>query len=444
MSIRLLDMTTTVGTPAKKDGLGSDYEFFPERVVFDEHDEKAGGKVVRSFKKQDLERIVRKCNALAAQGDLCPLTIGHTIPGETVKETDQPEIVGYAKDFKVCYHRVKKKHVIVSNWYIKKDRVAEARKYPRVSVELWPAEDRFDPIALLRRTPELELGQWTYGKNRAGKQVIRYAMEMCNMPEEPVDGEHKALMQDEEHAKKVHHFMKHVFTHPHVQHFMKHYGKADGAGPDPTATPDAAAPSPTDISEAELAGEIEGELEEKEAEKHAAMLSGTNGAVPEQHGKKTPKPDNKKGTTTPSQDAELIRYRKLEADRYAKLEAEMKTLREDNLKVKEQERYAKARQKVTQLVAEGYQLNADKEVLRFSKMTDEQMTEWESEIRVNYRQDPSGVPMLPVLQTEVDLPEMVDTSVKRYSKELVNRAAAYAPAHGISFDEAVELLSKKK
>lgn len=145
-------------------------------AVFDEHaDRDKGGKVVRKFTREDLEEIARRTNARDARGQPCPLTLGHT--RDEAPEPEQPEIVGYARNFRVRYDDRLGRHTIRADYYLRKDRASEARGYPRTSVELWPTDKFFDPIALIRRTPRRDLGQWTYGRSRgATAPPIRYAM----------------------------------------------------------------------------------------------------------------------------------------------------------------------------------------------------------------------------------------------------------------------------
>lgn len=235
-------------------------------------------KRVKHFDKKTLEEIARNCNARDKTGTLAPLTRGHTIPDEN-DESKQPEIMGYAKDWRVRFDPRLKKWVIAANYYLRADHEKDARTYPRTSVELWPGDDIIDPIALLRRTPQRDLGQWTYGKDnssgaagfsawrysRAGRPVFRYAMETKPMadPWEDDDGEdmggadgapfgESSEMPGEEPTAEQ--FAKHCLSHP----YAKKYGMADGglpggAGPgsedealtgDPTAPPSATTPMP--------------------------------------------------------------------------------------------------------------------------------------------------------------------------------------------------------
>lgn len=149
-------------------------------TVFDEHfrpeKTRGDGKKVpaRDFKKADLEAICKNCNERDAKGLHAAVTIGHTTDAED--ETEQPEIVGYDRNFRVEYDERLKKHVIKSDRFLRRERVAEAEKYPRTSVEHWMNQDFFDPIALVRRTPKCDIPQWHYARRR-GSEISRYTME---------------------------------------------------------------------------------------------------------------------------------------------------------------------------------------------------------------------------------------------------------------------------
>lgn len=153
------------------------WEIHEDLNVFAEHSRSVKGKDGRAktvkFTKSDLEEIVRNGNERDRIGQPCPLTLGHT--DDDGPETRQPPIVGYARKFKLAYDRSLKRWVIRAHYYLRRDRAAEAREYPRTSVEVWANQKFFDPIALLKRTPQLDLGQWTY--SRGNDLKLRYSMD---------------------------------------------------------------------------------------------------------------------------------------------------------------------------------------------------------------------------------------------------------------------------
>lgn len=167
--------------------------------VFDEHSETyyvdgdgrpclkgdpGAKKVVRKFGRKELEQIAARCNARDQKGSLSPLTFGHTKPAvenadgstEPADERKQPKPRGYAATWKVVFDPEEKKHLLKTDFHISRSEYPEAKTYPRVSVELWPKQGVIDPIALLRRTPQRDLGQWTYAA-ASGEAVLRYSME---------------------------------------------------------------------------------------------------------------------------------------------------------------------------------------------------------------------------------------------------------------------------
>lgn len=242
------------------------YVRLPARDVFDAHIERnKAGDIVRSFRKADLEEIAANCNERSGQGSLCPLTRGHTDPDEK-DESKQPPIMGYAKDYRVEFSKSLNRWVIRADFYIRKDRYEVAKEYPRVSVELWPGSDDrfFDPIALLKRTPQRSLGQWIYAKPPgAAGRVVRYSMadksgggtmndeDVMPPEDETPDLPPEGGEAEPSHEEKAEQFMKHIFSHPDAQHFCKHYAMPaeEPSGedlppeePSPEAPPDAAAP----------------------------------------------------------------------------------------------------------------------------------------------------------------------------------------------------------
>lgn len=356
------------------------YKLVPQVRVFDEHaevyyvnadgepcgkDEPGAKKKVRKFGRNELKEIARRCNRRDLTGSLAPLTFGHTVSGQP--EEKQPRPRGYATNYSVGYDGDLKRHVLKADFYVRKKDYAEATTYPRVSIELWPDHGVIDPIALLRRTPQRDLGQWHY--DRAGRSVLRYQMESPmakpnryaedeelfsddgagdappELPEGPdADGADGEPDGDEEAHER---YMRHCASHPDrdaAHRYQKaKYGMAeempgegmDGDMPDPTDSPDADMPLKN------------------------AMPSATNSGL------------GKYG-----RDAAAVRY--------ARLEQEVGKLRKEANE-------AKAAAIVTQLVAEGYMIDADEEVLAFAKLGEPERKKREGWIRKNGRKAPTGV-----------------------------------------------------
>lgn len=258
-------MSTATSTPDA-------YTVWPGRVVFDLHDEHdPSGRLLRRFDEPALREIASRCAARDARGAWCPLTIGHTVPG--APETHQPESVGYARNWRVGPDPVTGRPALLADFHIRQDRLAEAQTYARVSVELWPKDLIIDPVALLRRTPRLDVPQWVYGREGQSlskeqgnspqegspqweyrltgdnRPVLRYSRE-STMPVPAVPGPMNAMPSPggmgappppggggDDMAGKLEQYMRHCASHPHARALQDHYGKAEGAGGLPGAPP---------------------------------------------------------------------------------------------------------------------------------------------------------------------------------------------------------------
>ncbi len=165
------------------------WEVFPGRNVFDEHEatDPATGVKVKIDRKR-LEKIAAQMNE-RSQAQPCPLTKGHTVPhqydddGKLIRpsrEEEQPVTLGYARNFTVAYDDSLARHVLRADFHLDRTKADDAKTYPRPSVEFWPRMNEITPIALLRRTPKRDLGQWIY--DRRGP-CLRYSMEAAAMDE---------------------------------------------------------------------------------------------------------------------------------------------------------------------------------------------------------------------------------------------------------------------
>lgn len=200
------------------------------------------GKVVRQFDANKLQVIASNCNRrYQTTGDACPVTLGHTRPGEP--EKNQPEICGYALNFRLGRYGPSQRLAIIADFYILPAYWVEFLKHPRRSVELFPRDQVFDPIAVLKRTPERDLGLITDYAGTDGasttpaiqhaaafRQVVRYQRSAGLSGESirysfsehdgvPAMDEQKAA---EEFAKKV------IACVPHMRNRAKKYEAATG------------------------------------------------------------------------------------------------------------------------------------------------------------------------------------------------------------------------
>lgn len=167
-----------------------DYELVRDIVIFDEHSEfDDAGKLVRRFDKEKLGKIVHKCNErMRKTGDLSPIGPGHT--SSKAPELLQPPIFGYAADMYIGTYGPENKLGIKAKFYMKRQveipdpakpgqiktiSGREALKeFPRRSIELWYGDDLIDWVALLKRTPERDLGLTAYQKNLPWSEGPKY------------------------------------------------------------------------------------------------------------------------------------------------------------------------------------------------------------------------------------------------------------------------------
>ncbi len=167
------------------------YEVEPDVPLFDAHtdyDEK--GEPLRVFDEKKLRQIADECNERAKRtGDLSPFGPGHLLYDQKdpktgmvtykAKETDQPPVWGFFHNFRVGEFGPEKVKAILADMLVRKDKRDEAMTYPRRSVELWAKSNFIDWVALLRRTPQRDLGVLTHS---AGDFKVCYAME-ASMPD---------------------------------------------------------------------------------------------------------------------------------------------------------------------------------------------------------------------------------------------------------------------
>jgi hypothetical protein len=163
-------------------------------ALLDEHELKSEtGSVELVVDLPFLEAVAARNNErYASTGDATPVVLGHTRDG--VDEKDQPEVVGFAMNFRVEPFTVYSgpssglfdevpKYAIYADLYIYTDRAEEVeRQYPRRSVELWVRRKEIDPISLLgATTPERDLGPLVKF-SRGSDSVYRYSLSPKGSP----------------------------------------------------------------------------------------------------------------------------------------------------------------------------------------------------------------------------------------------------------------------
>lgn len=155
-----------------------EYSVKKDIPVFDAHDEfDADGKLTRRFGRKELQKIVDTCNKRAEEtGTLSPFGPGHTITD--APEHLQPFTYGYVNNYRVGEYGPGKKLGILGDFHIRKkvttpdrkevDGVKEFLLYDHRSIELWLRDGFIDRVALLRRTPQRDLGLVVFEK---GQQI---------------------------------------------------------------------------------------------------------------------------------------------------------------------------------------------------------------------------------------------------------------------------------
>ncbi len=129
-------------------------------AILDEHSmvhpKKPGQLIVIS--ETTLQKIADNNNRrIRETGDQCPVVIGHTQDG--LPEKYQPEVIGFARDFKVRPLFKTGRKALYARWRVYADRLEKLLEYPRRSVELWLGKWEVDPISLLgATTPDRDLG----------------------------------------------------------------------------------------------------------------------------------------------------------------------------------------------------------------------------------------------------------------------------------------------
>ena len=140
--------------------------------VLDPHTLKnSSGQTLVNVTESMLKKIADNQNKRVREtGDATPLVIGHT--RDEAHEHEQPEVVGYATNWKVKKFFKTGKSALACTFHVFKKSVDKVRKFPRRSVELWLDSLTIDPISLLgATTPERDLGLLKLSKGNSGKIV---------------------------------------------------------------------------------------------------------------------------------------------------------------------------------------------------------------------------------------------------------------------------------
>lgn len=370
--------------------------------VFDEHE---------GFGREQLDEIVHKCNERErATGDLCPITIGHTLK-EDPNEDVQPDVVGYARNYQLGRFGPGNKLAILADFYLRKDRYEEALSYPRRSVELWKSDKIIDPIALLRRTPQRDLGLLTFKKGgevlayerRTGRLV--YALEH-DMADTKNDWDEDSLPA-EEHDKALMYFRHCLKNHAVGKHLADQYMKSCGADPVQHAA-GAGGPSATSVT-----------------------VPAMTPVAP------APAPGGVVAPVKPEEDGPEQLRRKEEAIRFQKQEEEKKALEARLAAMEQYARDAQAREVKTlresealQLIREGLDFDTVEHMKFVGDMSQEQYARYMPLFKSSCKKLPVTLPgrgLIPTEQPARVLPNGEQPS--QYSRDQFEKARDHALSH---------------
>ena len=410
--------------------------------VFDEHDEYGkDGRLQRRFGPQELQEIADSCNRRERDtGDVCPLTKGHTIQG--APEDQQPEILGYARNFHVGRFGAAQKLGILADFYFYPDRYKVAMSFPRRSVELYFRDKILDPIALLRRTPQRDLGVLTddftdpatppaylppgtvrlYGGDGAAlpatysraKDRLRYSIddftlgnedtmtqananqphtsrqqpsryEQDEQPMEPAAGQQPGAEAEPEPDPEFHarfmHSMKHASkSYGPLKYLHDCHAKYSAEQAAEPPAEGAGTPPPAAPSTPPASG--------APYQAGAGAAAGGNTFVPGLGGGRKEEPARMQRT---QQQIRQVREERTVETRLQSLEQGLAAAQQENVQLKYERDRERSERVCYALEAEGYRIpDIGKEVERMARMSDEQRGEREQEIRQCYSRAPVG------------------------------------------------------
>ena len=336
-----------------------------------------------------LHALCQKANAREARtGDVCPLTLGHTVPG--APETAQPPVVGYAKNFRVgTFGPGGVPCAMADFWYDRQHwgQGYKADEYPRRSVELWFQSQMFDPIALLKsRTPMRDLGlllaQKGIGYVPVSDQALLYPaandFKLCCSMESPMDPtQHPdANAPDNDFLEKM---MK-CMAHPRMHEAMR--GAIHAAMGQSPGAPAAGGPPPLPPHSAPP---VAPPGHHTPPPMHAAYMGPTSGAMPGQHPMahhtppahhQPPHMGHEHAThhQMPVSPEDMLR---MQLEHYENLKAQMQRQQDDMAAIKREAKQARAERLSQGLWHQGYDIDCPDFVVRLMRVEE---NAWPNEI----------------------------------------------------------------
>ena len=122
--------------------------------------------------RRELSLFTRELQRLEQdEGVLARLTLGHTLGkgphGEEPKESEQPPIVGYARNAHDGFFGPKSKPATLVDFWYRRDDWDKAKQYPYRSPEVYLNARQITGVALLKRDPKLDMGMTIYQHGHA-------------------------------------------------------------------------------------------------------------------------------------------------------------------------------------------------------------------------------------------------------------------------------------
>ena len=495
----------------------NEYELIRGIPIFDEHQEFAKGPagkaiLIRDFTPERLALIAKTTNERKGTGDLAPIGPGHTLSqqkdpktGQIIfspSEQDQPEIWGFAGELSVGRFGPKQRLGLLADCYMKRQiRLKDGRvisgkqalaEFPRRSIEIWYADNFIDWVALLRRTPERDLGLTAtpdaYARSdirerlsEAPWDLLRERLFADHRSENPLaaafstDGKLRYAMGESMpletgSSKEVvsHNISEMVHSgHPQKQAVAaalseadksnKKYG-ADMPDNDPTVAPDAAITGAMDKAAEPAADALPPEEAEKAmkygkhlmdnhpvfkyaADCYAKSCSGGMGQydAAAAGGAGMPGPsdtfipgtdkDKNKYQANPEKGRKAAPVSDKPDSKNAELIRYQKTVDDLVSKLERQERLGKYEKELRVLDAEGFMFDMDDELADAGDETEEQFAKHKDRIIKRYQKSPVGSGYM--------IPSKIPAGAKVTSREEQRKATSIATKKGIDFDAAL-------
>ncbi len=385
-------------------------------VILDEHMLKdENGKPIIYIGPARLRYIAERANQrIKDTGDETPVVIGHT--KDDADEDDQPEIVGFARNFRVKQFFKTGKKAIYATISFLTSKLERIKQFPRRSVELWLSDWKIDPISLLgATTPERDLGLLRLSRDGARK----YRRVVPNMdPKEIVNGVVAALKESD------------VWKWAEAQ-MAKEGGEGDEGGLPPEEDEEGLPAEEGGGVPPGAAGGMGGEgggeqpVREFEEEQPAQyeMGGGAPGAAVGQTYVPGPLGSDRRRMARDAERVRMARYDKVLKGQQAQIDTLV-------LKLRRSER----EKDLIQLEGEGIDFDRAEELEDLLDLADDKYKARLNRMRKRYQKDPTHV-------FDVEGSSRKSGAIKQpRSKEAAMKAAEYAQRKGIPYEDALAQL----